>query len=178
MRAVADNDELLGLAGQAPAAVRAKAWMIGSAFAAASGILLAPAIGLDALVLTLVVVQAFGAAAVGRFQSTTFAFVGGVGIGVVQSLLNAPRIRDVVPFVDDLPGLDQAVPFIVLFAVLLATPSRSPARAARPRERLGRESPTRGRCWRASSWPASAPRSSSRSRSRAACPCTRSARCS
>ena len=49
------------------------------------------------------------------------AFVGGVGIGVVQSLLNAPRVRDVVPFVDDLPGLDQAVPFIVLFAVLLAT---------------------------------------------------------
>ena len=99
--------------------------------------------------LTLVVVQAFGAAAVGRFQSTTLAFVGGVGIGVVQSLLNAPRIRDVVPFVDDLPGLDQAVPFIVLFAVLLATRAdRLHERATR--ERLGRASPTRGRCWRAS----------------------------
>ncbi len=121
MRAVADNDELLDLAGQAPTAVRAKAWMIGAAFAAASGILLAPAVGLDALVLTLVVVQAFGAAAVGRFQSTTLAFAGGVGIGVVQSLLNAPRVRDVVPFVQDLPGLDQAVPFLVLFAVLLIT---------------------------------------------------------
>jgi branched-subunit amino acid ABC-type transport system permease component len=121
MRAVADNAELLGLARQAPPAVRAKAWMIGSAFAAGSGILLAPAIGLDALVLTLVVVQAFGAAAVGRFQSTTLAFVGGVGIGIVQNLLNAPRVREVVPFANDLPGLDQAVPFIVLFAVLLAT---------------------------------------------------------
>ncbi len=121
MRAVADNAELLGLARQAPPIVRAKAWMIGSAFAAGSGILLAPAIGLDALVLTLVVVQAFGAAAVGRFQSTTLAFVGGVGIGVVQSLLNSPRVRDDVPFANDLPGLDQAVQFIVLFAVLLAT---------------------------------------------------------
>jgi ABC-type branched-subunit amino acid transport system permease subunit len=121
MRAVADDDELLGLAGQAPAAVRAKAWMLGAAFAAASGVLLAPAVGLDALVLTLVVVQAFGAAAVGRFRSTTLAFAGGVGIGVVQSLLNAPRVHDTVPFVRDLPGLDQAVPFLVLFAVLLAT---------------------------------------------------------
>jgi branched-subunit amino acid ABC-type transport system permease component len=141
MRAVADNDELLGLAGQTPAAVRAKAWMLGAAFAAASGILLAPAVGLDALVLTLVVVQAFGAAAVGRFQSTTLAFVGGVGIGVVQSLLNAPTVRDVVPFVSDLPGLDQAVPFLVLFAVLLATrPDRFRERAIprAPRSRLAR----------------------------------------
>lgn len=119
MRAVADNDELLGLTGEAPIAVRAKAWMLGAAFAAGSGILLAPAIGLDALVLTLVVVQAFGAAAIGRFQSTTLAFVGGLGIGVTQSLLNAPRVRDVVPFLDNLRGIDQAIPFIVLFAVLL-----------------------------------------------------------
>ena len=130
MRAVADDDELLGLAGQAPAAVRAKAWMLGAAFAAASGVLLAPAVGLDALVLTLVVVQAFGAAAVGRFRSTTLAFAGGVGIGVVQSVLNAPRVHDAVPFVRDLPGLDQAVPFLVLFAVLLATrPDRLRERA-------------------------------------------------
>lgn len=121
MRAVADNAELLDLAGQAPAAVRAKAWMIGAAFAAASGILLAPAIGLDSVVLTLVVVQAFGAAAIGRFQSTTAAFVGGIGIGIGQSLLSSPRVRDVVPFADDLPGLDQAVPFVVLFVVLLTT---------------------------------------------------------
>lgn len=121
MRAIADNAELLDLAGQTPAVVRAKAWMVGSAFAAASGILLAPTIGLDALVLTLVVVQAFGAAAIGRFQSTSLAFVGGIGVGVLQNLLNAPRFKDVVPFVGNLPGLDQAVPFIVLFAVLLAT---------------------------------------------------------
>jgi branched-subunit amino acid ABC-type transport system permease component len=135
MRAVADNDELLGLAGQAPAAVRARAWALGSSFAAVSGILLAPAIGLDALVLTLVVVQAFGAAAIGRFQSTTLACAGGIGIGVVQSLLNAPRIHDPLPFLDNLPGLDQAVPFLVLFAVLLAT------KPARLRERTTPRAP-------------------------------------
>ena len=38
-------------------------WMIGSAFAALSGVLLAPAVGLDASILTFLVVQAFGAAA-------------------------------------------------------------------------------------------------------------------
>lgn len=146
MRAVAEDDELLDLAGQPPAVVRAKAWMIGSAFAAASGILLAPAIGLDAVVLTLVVVQAFGAAAVGRFQSTTLAFAGGIGIGVAQSLLNAPRVLDVVPFASDLPGLDQAIPFLVLFAVLVLTrgdrvgerpvPRAPRSRAAYPRPLL------------------------------------------
>jgi branched-subunit amino acid ABC-type transport system permease component len=139
MRAVADNAELLDLAGQVPAAVRAKAWMIGSAFAAATGILLAPTVGLDAVVLTLVVVQAFGAASIGRFQSTTLAFVGGIGIGIVQSLLNAPRVRDIIPFLDDLPGLDQAVPFITLFVVLLLTRPdrfREPATPRAPRSRI------------------------------------------
>lgn len=146
MRAVADNDELLDLAGQAPSGVRAKAWVVGSAFAAASGILLAPAIGLDAVVLTLVVVQAFGAAAIGRFQSTTTAFVGGIGIGIGQSLLNSPRVRDVVPFANDLPGLDQAVPFIVLFVVLLTTKGdrlREQAVPRAPRSRTTRSPRTR-----------------------------------
>jgi ABC-type branched-subunit amino acid transport system permease subunit len=133
MRAVADNAELLDLAGQTPAVVRAKAWMVGSAFAAASGVLLAPTIGLDALVLTLVVVQAFGAAAIGRFESTSLAFVGGIAVGVVQNLLNAPRFRDAVPLIGDLPGLDQAVPFIVLFIVLLVTRGNRLGEAATPR---------------------------------------------
>ena len=82
--------------------------MIGAAFAGASGILLAPSVGLDALVLTFVVVQAFGAAAVGRFQSTARPSPAASASASSQSLLNAPTSSDVVPFVHDLPGLDQA----------------------------------------------------------------------
>jgi branched-subunit amino acid ABC-type transport system permease component len=121
MRALVDNPELLDLAGAPPALVGAKAWMIGSAFAAVSGILLAPTVGLDAIVLTLVVVQAFGAAAVGRFDNIGVTFVAGIGIGVAQNLMNAPWVQRVLPFLRDLPGFDQAVPFIVLFGVLVLT---------------------------------------------------------
>jgi branched-subunit amino acid ABC-type transport system permease component len=133
MQAVVDNPLLLDLAGQAPARVRARAWMIGSAFAAASGILLAPTVGLDALVLTLIVVQAFGAAAVGRFERIGTTFMAAAAIGIVQNLLNAPRVQDLLPFTRSLPGLDQAVPFLVLFAVLVLTPTGSFREGAAPR---------------------------------------------
>jgi branched-subunit amino acid ABC-type transport system permease component len=122
MRAVVDNAELLDLAWQSPLLVRAKAWMIGSIFAAVSGILLAPTVGLDAIVLTLIVVQAFGAAAVGRFERTTATFFAGIGIGILQYLDQAPKIRSFVPFgLAKVTGIEQAIPFLVLFGVLIFT---------------------------------------------------------
>jgi len=53
MRAVVDDPELLSMTGETPTAVRRWAWIIGSMFAAASGLLLAPSLSLDALALTL-----------------------------------------------------------------------------------------------------------------------------
>jgi branched-subunit amino acid ABC-type transport system permease component len=123
MRAVVDNDELLDLAGGAPKRVRALSWMIGSAFAGLSGVLFAPTVGLDSLLLTLLVVQAFGAAAVGRFKNLTATFVGGLGIGVVQFLLRSPTVVDNVPGLRSLGGLDQSVSFLALFGILLLTRS-------------------------------------------------------
>ena len=130
MRAVVDNDELLDLAGGAPNRVRALSWMIGSAFAGLSGVLFAPTVGLDSLLLTLLVVQAFGAAAVGRFKNLTVTFVGGLGIGVVQFLLRSPAVLDNVPGVRALDGLDQSVSFLALFGILLFTGSRTFSDAA------------------------------------------------
>ena len=54
------------------------AWSIGCAFAALSGILLAPTLGLDAFLLTLLVVQAFGACAVGKFSNLPMTYAGGI----------------------------------------------------------------------------------------------------
>ena len=75
-RAVVDNRALSGLVGTNAAAVTRFAWMLGCSFAAISGILFAPFVGLDSLILTLLVVQAFGAAAVGRLQSFPRTVVG------------------------------------------------------------------------------------------------------
>ena len=121
MRAVVDNSELVDLNGTHPQRVHAVSWMIGAGFAGLSGILLAPSIGLDAVLLTLLVVQAFGAAALGRFHNLTATFVGGLAIGVVQYLLRAPNIVDRIPGLGDLPQLNQSISFIALFAVLLFT---------------------------------------------------------
>jgi branched-subunit amino acid ABC-type transport system permease component len=125
MRSVVDNSDLLDLAGTAPAGVQVKSWAIGSAFAGLSGLLIAPAIGLDALLLTLVVVQAFGAAAVGRFTHLGRTFIGGLAIGVAAALLHAPKVTRNVGFLKDLPNLDTSLPFLVLFCVLVFTRSGS-----------------------------------------------------
>jgi len=128
MRGVVDDPDLLDLAGTSPARVRTQAWMIGSAFAALSGILLAPLTGLDAILLTLLVVQAFGAAAVGAFTSLPLTYVGGLVVGVGGALATKYVVD-----VPNLAGLPPSLPFIVLFAVLLLTPKGRFVEAGRKR---------------------------------------------
>ena len=81
MQGVVDDPALLGLQGVDPVAVRRRAWIIGSCFATVSGASLAPTLGLDATLLTLLVIQAFGAAAIGRFQSLPLTYLGGLVVG-------------------------------------------------------------------------------------------------
>jgi ABC-type branched-subunit amino acid transport system ATPase component/branched-subunit amino acid ABC-type transport system permease component len=113
MRAVVDNPELLNLAGTNPSSVRRRAWVIGVCFASVSGLLLVPLVNLDATTLTLLVVQAFGAAAIGRFSSLPMTYVGGLVIGVVASVATKYFTSGL------LSELPAALPFIVLFVVLL-----------------------------------------------------------
>ena len=117
MRAVVDNPSLTRLSGESPLRVRRVAWSIGCAFAALSGILLAPSLGLDANLLTFLVVQAFGACAVGAFSSLPLTYLGGLVVGVAASL--ATRYLTDAPF----NGIPPAVPFIVLVVVLVALPT-------------------------------------------------------
>ncbi|MDQ2649092.1 MAG: ABC transporter permease [Actinomycetota bacterium] len=129
MRAVVDNTELLGLTGSSPVAVRRWAWAIGCAFAALSGVFLAPTVGLDATFLTLLVVQAFGAAAIGRFQNIGVTYLAAIGIGLVAELT-----KKYVPDFPSLAGVPSSLPFIVLFVVLVLSPAgRFRTREPRPR---------------------------------------------
>lgn len=129
MRAVVDNPSLTALGGDSPARIRLASWMIGVAFAAMSGILLAPTLGLDATLLTLLVVQAFGACAIGLFKSLPATYLGGLVVGVAAAL--ATKYFDT----GALQGLPTAVPFMVLFAVLILVPTHK-----LPRGRGGRGS--------------------------------------
>jgi len=115
MRGVVDDSTLLALLATSPARIRRTAWMYGSAVAVASGILIAPVLGLDPLLLTLLVVAAFGAAAIGRFSSLPLTYGGGLLVGVgaalAQRYVGGSRVA---------AGLPASFPFLVLFAVLVA----------------------------------------------------------
>ena len=117
MRAVVDQPELLALTGTSPTTVRRRAWYIGTSFAGLSGVLLAPTVGLNTGILTLLVVQAFGAAAVGSFRSIPLTYVGGLVVGVTAAL--STKYVATVPV---LSGFPASVPFIVLFVLLVVLP--------------------------------------------------------
>jgi ABC-type branched-subunit amino acid transport system permease subunit len=118
MRGVVDDPSLLDMTGQSPINVRRSAWVIGSSFAAISGVLFASSQAqLDVNVLSLLVVQAFGAATIARFQSLPLCFVGGIIVGLAQKILSKE-----VGGHTSLQGLDLALPFLVLFVGLLVIP--------------------------------------------------------
>jgi ABC-type branched-subunit amino acid transport system ATPase component/branched-subunit amino acid ABC-type transport system permease component len=118
MRAVVDDPELLDMAGTSPLRTRRLAWVIGSMLASASGVLFAPVLSLNPIELTLLVVSAYGAAAIGAFTNIPLTLVGGLGIGVFASLCTKWFTTGL------LAGLPPAVPFVVLFIVLLVFPKK------------------------------------------------------
>jgi branched-subunit amino acid ABC-type transport system permease component len=144
IRAVVDNPELLDLCGARPERVRRMAWTIGSAFAALTGIMIASSLGLDAFLLTLLVVQAFGAAAIGRFSSLPGTYAGGLVVGVGASLLTKFGASHPA-----LNGLTPNLPFLLLFVVLIVAPPRMrTALAGRTAPRRPPASPAKTRAGR------------------------------
>jgi branched-chain amino acid transport system permease protein len=85
MRAVVDNRELAALNGARPAWVGTLSWALGASLASLAGILIAPTLQLSVLPLTLLVVNAYAAAMVGRLRSLPFTFLGALIIGLSTS---------------------------------------------------------------------------------------------
>jgi branched-chain amino acid transport system permease protein len=124
MRAVVDNRTLAGLNGAQAHRVSALSWAIGSSLAALGGILLAPALGLEIIALTLLVVNAYAAAMVGRLRSLPLTVVGAVILGLlVQYVPNyLPKVFENDTLPDWLTGINNSLPILMLFAVLLLLP--------------------------------------------------------
>ena len=117
MRASVDNPELLKLYGGRPDTVSALAWAIGTSLAALAGILLTPVIGLDYYDLTLLVINAYAAAMLGRLKSLPLTFAGAMGLGLLQSYAVG-----YLPSDGDLAGLRAVVPTVFLFIVIVLMP--------------------------------------------------------
>jgi branched-chain amino acid transport system permease protein len=116
LRAVVDDPDLVALNGATPARVGQLGWALGASLAALAGILLAPLVTLDILTLTLLVINGYAAALVGRLRSLPLTFVGGVVLGLFESYA-----------VGYLPGkllsqIRPTLPIIFLFVVLLVLP--------------------------------------------------------
>jgi branched-subunit amino acid ABC-type transport system permease component len=121
MTAVVDDPNLLSLQATNPAAVRRFAWVLGSSFAAISGMLLAPTLGVSVNTLILLVIAAYGAAAIGLFDNLPLTVLGGLLIGIAVDYV--PSFTDSSHY-QTIRLLPRNIPFLVLFAVLVFVPVR------------------------------------------------------
>jgi branched-chain amino acid transport system permease protein len=117
MRAVVDNRSLTALTGGRPGRMSLLSWALGSMLAGLAGILLAPVLQLNVEALTLLVVNAYAAAVVGRLRSVPFTFVGAIVLGLLESYAVG-----YLPASGAFSNVRLAIPTIMLFVVLLALP--------------------------------------------------------
>lgn len=87
IRAVVDRRELAELMSVDSNRIAALGWAMGTTFAGLAGVLLAPLVLLEPLILGLLVIQAFSAAMVGRLVSLPLTFLGALLLGVGETLI-------------------------------------------------------------------------------------------
>ena len=131
MRAVVDDPALLALNAAEPTKVTSFSWALGAALAALAGVLIAPLVRLDALTLTLLVINAYAAAMIGRLRSLPLTFAGGIVLGllVTYAVGYFPQTQFWTRFA-------EGIPTIGLFAVLLVLAPAGVARARRSARRI------------------------------------------
>jgi branched-chain amino acid transport system permease protein len=110
MRATADNPSAARLLGIGVNRVSASAWILGALLAGIAGLLLAPLVTLNTTNLTVLVIEALGAALIGGLTNLGLTFAGGIALGVGQSLLVALPVPG---------GAKEVLTFAVILAVLL-----------------------------------------------------------
>jgi branched-chain amino acid transport system permease protein len=134
MRAAVDDRRLAMLNGARPDRSAMLSWALGCSLASLAGILAAPTQGLSHTTLTLLIVNAYAAAMIGRLRNLPLTFVGAVILGLADSYGFA--------YIDTsnryLVGMRPAIPVLILFLVLIVLPqSRLRGHsAARSRERF------------------------------------------
>ncbi|MFD3996023.1 ATP-binding cassette domain-containing protein [Streptomyces sp. NPDC058548] len=114
LRAAVDNRALTELRGISADRLSSTAWMLSSGLAGLAGVLATPLLGLSAHDYTLFLFVSATAAVLGRFASVPLAFVGGLGLGVLQNL-----VAGYASFAEGITGFRTAVPFLILLAGLV-----------------------------------------------------------
>src|SRR4051812_15050579 len=122
MRAVVDDRDLAGLNGVYPERAAQLSWALGAVLAAIAGILIAPtAAAMNHITLTILVVNGYAAAMLGRLRNLPLTFVGALLLGLAQAYiigwggnigLGSFRLIDAA----------QVVPTIFLFGIVVFLP--------------------------------------------------------
>ncbi len=127
MRAVVESPRMTELNGIPSGRMSATAWALSSLFAGLAGVLIAPKFtSLSSPEFFNIVVIAIAAAALGSLSSLPRALFGGLGLGIAIALFNTfiPKWSRTATWLKPIQSnLTPAIPFVVLFAVLIFVPS-------------------------------------------------------
>ncbi|MCU1356017.1 MAG: branched-chain amino acid ABC-type transport system, permease component [Acidimicrobiales bacterium] len=142
MRAVVDSRDLAALNGVSPDRVGALAWALGCSLAGLAGVLIAPILALDQTQLTLLVINAYAAAMVGRLRSLPLTALGALILGIARQAVdyNSAHMPEWLNWVTV-----DTVPAIMLFVVLVVVPQDKAALFGQRKDRSRVPNPS----WRA-----------------------------
>ncbi len=132
MRAVVDDPELVALAGAKPYRMSQTGWILGFMLAALAGVLIAPLVGQTGLTstqLTLLALNGFAAAVVGRLRSLPMTFVGAIALGLITYYAQGYLPDHINAGLASV--LTEVIPVVFLFVVLLVIPAARLAPAGR-----------------------------------------------
>lgn len=124
MRAVVESPDLASLNGANPARLSGLSWALGCMLAGVAGVLIGPLLSLDQVNLTLLVINAFAAALVGRLRSLPWTFAGALILGLLMEIVRrwASNTPSWLPFAWPWWLTVETVPVIMLFVVLIVVP--------------------------------------------------------
>lgn len=114
LRATVDRRELASLRGIDPGRSSAVATVLSTALAGLAGVLIAPLFNLESTIFTLLMFVAAAGAVLGGLRSIPLAMLGGILLGVVQSMVAG--YVDISP--ELVPGLRSSVPFVLMLVGL------------------------------------------------------------
>jgi len=134
-QAAAESEQNALLLGRSPHVLAAANWALGCALAAVAGMVIAPISGLDTTTLPLMILPAFAAALLGRFQSFVVALLVALGIGIAQS--------EVLLYWGTQPGVQVAIPLVLVLGAMVVSgrliPQRGTLSEGRPPKTPGGE---------------------------------------
>jgi branched-chain amino acid transport system permease protein len=137
-RAASENEVAAILSGQSPNLISMVNTLITSLIAGGVGILAASVTQLDPVTLPLQIVPALAAALLARFTSFGIACAAGLGIGILNSLINYASAQTWFPTSDGtaIPGVQELVAFVIIILAMFLRGARIPSRGELIERRL------------------------------------------